>query len=420
VSNVDEILADINEQLDQGDVAGAVGRLRVHAEELPLDRLAGVLERAGVAAGFDDLAQAARAAGADPDNPAQLYELGYACVERGVSDVAIPILATALTLAPGALPVIDELAAAYEETFRYPDAVAVLEANESVLRDWPERYLLAFNALMSGDVAKARHWTSRLSTPDDTWAPAQQRLAGMLARTEQVGPLDSRSLRAWHYVLNASVLATISPYGFDEGMNGRYAFLQDTATTCAATLNRLRAVRPAASSVVLLPDRSSQILGLAAARLLDRPARPWSSDLDGAIVVAYDLSAVDPAVQAELRHRAPGSLLVEHASCWTRPPAVAADFVGLLRQYVVPPWGRRLATGPDGQAQRSEPDDRPAAEVAEEIVAAAAEPPAPESRPDDTVEHLVAFVSALGGAWPATGPRDRLWSPGPVPSSAFL
>jgi hypothetical protein len=431
MSTMDDVLATIDSELARGNLGAAVGLLRANAEQLPLDRVAGVLARAGEAAGFADLVAAAQAAVAQPDDPSVLYQLGYACIERGVAPVAVPILATALALVPGALPIIDELVVAYEQSHRYQDAVAVLEANEAVLRDWPERYLLAFNALMSGDVEKARATSARLSTPDSNWAPARDRLAAMLDRADRIGQVEAPPLRTWHYILNASVLATTSPYGFDEGMNGRYAFLQDSTANCAATLARLRAVRPAVSSVCLLPDRSSRILGLAAARLLELPAQPWPSTVegsvpdgavpDGAVIVAYDLSAVDRDILAALRNRAPGSVLVEHATCWTDPPPVAADFVGLLRQHVIPPWGPQLVAEPDGPVRQAEPDLRPAEELAEEIVASAAGlAPDPEARPDDTIEHLVAFVDALAGSWPATGPRDRMWSPGPVPSAYFL
>ena len=420
MSSLDDVLTRIEDELVQGDIGGALRQLRAHAERVPLDRVAAILDRAATATGFDDLGQAARAVAAQPGDPVALYRLGYACIEWGIAAVAVPVLAAALARAPGALPVIDELVTAYEITHRYRDAVAVLEANESVLRDWPERYLLAFNALMSGDVAKARHWAARLSPPDSTWAPAQQRLAGMLARTPVLDRVDAPPLRQWHYVLNASVLATLSPYGFDEGMNGRYGFIQDTPELCAATLTRLRAVLPGASSVCLLPDRSSRILGLAAARLLELPAQPWPSIVDGSVVVAYDLSEVDSTVLTALRERAPGSVLVEHASRWTQPPGVAADIVGFLHQYVVAPWGRQLIASPGEEPRWTDPDTRPEEEVAADIVAAASTTSTLETLPDDTTEHLVAFVNALKGAWPATGPRDRMWSPGPVPSSAFL
>ncbi len=444
--DVDEVLARIDEHLSHGDLGAAIGALRSQADRLPLPRLAAVLERAAAVTGFDDMVAAARAVVSNPDSPPNLYDLGYACIERGISAIAVPLLVAALEQAPGTLPIINELATAYEDCYRYSDAVALLEANEAVLPDWPGRYLLAFNAMMSGDVAKAGHWAARLSTPDSDWARAEQRLTGMLRRAELVGPLDATSLRSWHFVLNASVLAHVSPYGLDEGMNGRYAFIQDSPDNCATTLIRLREVHRA-SSVGLLPDRASQILGLAAGRLLELPTRPWESDVDNALVIAYDLRSVEPPTLEALRQRTPGSLLVEHASCWTSPPPVAADFVGLLHQHLIEPWGARMVARMGEDVRRVEPDSRPAEAVAEDIVAAASAPATPaasapaapataatpataassasaardaETAPDDTVADLVAFVRTLGDAWPATGPRDRMWSPGPVPSSRFF
>lgn len=419
VSSVDEVLASIDDHLSRGELSEAVRLLVFNAEQLPLTGLAARLDRAATAAGFDDLVQAARSVGADPDNPNNLFQLGYACVERGIGPVAIPVLSAALAQAPGELVIIDELVAAYEDAYRYADAVALLEEHEHVLRDWPERYLLAFHAIMSGDLAKARHWVERLAPPDETWQPARQRIVGMLERADRVGALDARALRPWHFVLNASVLATLSPYGFDEGMNGRYAFLQDTPANCAQTLLRVRPFIGPASSVTLLPDRSSHILGLAASRLLDLPAQPWPADVRDSIVVAYNMTNVDLDILSALRNRRPGSILVEHASCWTSPPPVAADFVGLLHQTVIEPWGEQLIAPPGEDVRRSDADDRPAEEVADEIVAAATALD-PETLPDDTPEHLATFVHGLGDAWPAAGPRDRMWSPGPVPSARFV
>jgi hypothetical protein len=417
VTEADEALTRANEDLDRGDVGAAISRLREYADALPLSGVAAVLGRAAAASGFDDMVEAAHAVVSDPESPQWLYQLGCSCVERGIASIAIPFLASALRHAPGTLGIVTELAAAYERDYRHVDAVAVLEANEVILRDWPERYLLAFNAIMAGDINKARSWAARLSTADVDWAPAQRRLTSMLDRAGLVGSLDDRTLRQWHFVLNASVLATIAPHGIDDGMNGRYAYLGDSAELCASTLARLKAAEPPASSVSLLPDRGSQILGVAAARILGLPTRTWGPDDSDTIVVAYDLNEVDPATLQQLRDRPVGSVLVEHACCWTDPPLVAADFVGLLAQHVVPPWGARLIAPPGEPVRQSEPDDRPADVIAEEIASAT---PSDDLAPGDTAEDLVAFIRSLGDAWPAIGPRDRMWSPGPVPSSRFL
>jgi hypothetical protein len=61
----------------------------------------------------------------------------------------------------------------------------------------------------------------------------------MLARAgiaHAVTSLDRQDLRGWHYVLTGGILASLSPYGFDDGMTGRWAYLSDSVSRCAAAL----------------------------------------------------------------------------------------------------------------------------------------------------------------------------------------
>ncbi|MFF6814052.1 hypothetical protein ACFZAG_29840 [Streptomyces sp. NPDC012403] len=99
-------------------------------------------------------------------------------------------------------------------------------------------------------------------------------------------------------------------------------------------------VRP--RSVSPLPDRGSRIPGLAAAGVLDLPAEPYEAGRQDTVVIAHDLGATadeeeGPRVREQLRHRAPGQVLHEHACCWTDPPAATAASVTLLHQSAVAP-----------------------------------------------------------------------------------
>jgi hypothetical protein len=135
--------------------------------------------------------------------------------------------------------------------------------------------------------------------------------------------------------------------------------------------------------------------------------------------MAYDLRDCPDDLLDHLRDRTGGQLLVEHATCWTDPPPLAADVTGLLGQRVVQPWGERLAAPAGGEPHRIPPDERPAEVVAAEL-ASAAPPEDDEVAPGDTDADLLAFAAAVGGAWPPVGRlRDRLWSWGPVRSSYF-
>ena len=138
--------------------------------------------------------------------------------------------------------------------------------------------------------------------------------------------------------------------------------------TVPPALRRLQLILGSAcaapQSVALLPDRSSQILGIAAAAVLGLPA----ADFDPArpaphsLVVGYDLTLADPAVAAALRKRVPAQVLFERATCWTSPPRVTADISGLLAQVTTPPWRASCAasmTAASARAQQTTGQPRP-------------------------------------------------------------
>lgn len=429
-------LEETRRLIDMGDIPGAVTALRPAAGSATLRELADVVGLLATATGFDALTDVSRALAERPESPQALYDFGYGCVESGIAFVAVPALREALRLVPGSYGVLDELVSALESEHRHTEVVALLTERDATLRPWPERYLLVLNSLLAGDLSTARAHSARLPAPDDAkWEPARARVQGMLARAELAGSelarparpadegvLDRRDLRGWHSVLTGGYLATLSPYGFESAMTGRFAYLQDSPEQCRRGLDRLRVVLDAAGrrprSVSLLPGRSDRILGLAAADVLGLPTEPYTPGGTDTVVLAYDLNEVDREVAVSLRDRADGQILYEHATCWTDPPVVSADVSGLLCQSVVEPWGARLVVGDDG-ARREPPDARPEELIAADIVLAdgAADPGDGETPPDpDTA--LAAFVRATSAAW-ASGPRIHVASPGPVPSGRF-
>ena len=215
--------------LASGDVPGLLRQLRAHGGALPLGQVAGLVAGAARLAGFDDLAQAAAAAGGGdgcgPRDARVLYDFGYACLERGAGYLAVRPLARALDLAPESAPVLSELVTALEQDGQHARAVAVLEEHEPVM-GWVHRVQYVYNALMAGRLDKAADGFRRLPEPQDgAWTPAREKVRRMLARAglgRTISPLDYQDLRGWHYVLTGGVLAGLSPYGFD-AMTGRWA-----------------------------------------------------------------------------------------------------------------------------------------------------------------------------------------------------
>jgi hypothetical protein len=426
--------------LASGDISGLLRHLRFHGEALPLGEMARLVAGAARLAEFDDLAQAAAAVteGGDGTEDARaLYDFGYACIERGAGHLAVRPLARALELAPDAAPVLSELVVALENDGQHARAVAVLEEHQPVMQ-WPHRFQYVYNALMAGNLEKAAEGFGRLPEPEDAeWTLAREKVRRMLARAgiaRAVTSLDRRDLRGWHYVLTGGVLGSLSPYGFDAGMTGRWAYVSDSVAGCAAALQRLRLILDAAGtaleSVALLPDRSSRILGAAAAATLGLPATDFDPGKPAAhsLVVAYDLTKTDPGAAAALRERDGGQVLFERATCWTDPPRVTADVSGMLGQTVVPPWAAQMRRLEDGTIGHGPADDRPVEAVVAEIVHATPERDEGDGNtppdPDEGLRRFVEAVTAAGtrerdGGW-LGGIREYIPDAGPVPSNRFL
>lgn len=158
----------------------------------------------------------------------------------------------------------------------------------------------------------------------------------MLARADvasAVTPLGLRDLRGWHHVLTGGILGGLSPWRFDAGMTGRRGYLADSPGNRAGALARLRLVLEAAGTapvaVALLPDRSSRILGTAAATLLGLPATDFDPGEPArhSLVIAYDLTATDPAAAAAL-HRFVETITAAEAG------ERDGGWLGAVREYI--------------------------------------------------------------------------------------
>ncbi|WP_194895539.1 hypothetical protein [Catenulispora pinisilvae] len=427
-------LTAADELLAADDIAGLIRHLRVDGDAVPLPDFVRLLREAARSMGFDAMVGAAsRALEAEDDREARaaaLYDFGFECIEHGIAFLAIRVLREAAELEPGVIQIRTELAAACERAWQHLDAMAALRGFQGEL-PWLARYQLAFNALLAGEVAVAEEEFAALAEPEgedrDDLLPLREKVRTMLVRAAAVAVTDdglaAGDLRGWQFALTGGVLLTVSPYGYDAGMTGRWAMVGDSYGACVETLRRLgvvlagRGLSP--QTVSLLPDRDSQIMGLAAAKYFDLPAVPFAPERTDTLIVAYDLNEAEPDVLAALRNRVPGQILFERACDWTDPPLAAADAIGFLRQMVREPWGSALRVV-DGEVTETEADARPAEEIAAELVAA--EPYADEGdgeTPPDPDSVLEAFVTAVADNW-LTARREYIGSPGPVPSSRFL
>jgi hypothetical protein len=300
----------------------------------------------------------------------------------------------------------------------------VLEQHPAHLeRSFLCRYLLAFNAAMAGRLELTRAALPTLAPDNSDEEAMEATLAGIVARADQVDGvtvLDDRDLRGWHYVLTGGLLLHQSPYGFDEPMHGRYAWLGDSIARVATGVERLAALVHdlALPCVYAPPGRSHEILASAVATRLGLPIAPWPAIGVPApgLVVLYDLAELPPADVARLVPRRAEQIVFAHASPWTEDSPIAADVTMLLYQTLTPPWGESVVVDPETQEVQTAPaDDRPIEAIAQDILAS------PGLEGDDlAAEQLDLFDALVARVWPPeAGSRSRSWAGGPVPSNRF-
>ncbi len=375
--------------------------------------------------GAGALAQLAADVVRDPDSPDRLYDLGYALIDAGAPDLAASVLWRCLALVGDSEEVVCELASALESALAYPDAFAILGDHAALrARSFLCRYLYAFNAAMSGRLDVVRAALPDLRPDGDEAQGMATAIAEVVARADRVAgacPLDARDLRGWHYVLNGGLLAHQSPYGFDEPMRGRYAWLADSLPRIAFGLDRLAAlVRDRDLPCVYAPPgRSHEIVARAAAHKLALPLAPWPAVGVPApgLVVLYDLADLAPADVERLTPRRPEQVVFAHASPWTHDSPIAPDVTTLLYQSLVPPWGESTLIDPETREVRTAAADERSAELVAAELAASAGLDEAELAADEPAR----WAALVAHAWPppAGGRRSRLRAGGPVASSRF-
>ncbi len=405
-----------------GDEAAAYAALRTELEwprgkdlsradlVLGIARLGELADRRGA----EPLAELAAAVVAEPEKPEALFDLGYALIDAGAPAIAATLLWRCLAIVGDSEEVVTELVSALESSLAYSDAFALLE-QQSALRatSFLARYLHAFNAAMSGrlDVTRAGLRELVPGSPEET--ALQATIAGVVERADRVAgvcPLDATDLRGWHYVLTGGMLTHRSPYGFDDPMHGRYAWLADSLSRIVTGIDRLVALVEGCGlpCVYAAPGEGHELLGKAIAERLGIPLAPWPAVGIPApgLVVFYDLADLSPANVAQLLQRRPDQILYAHACPWPVDSPISPDVTTLLYQSLVAPWdeaGEPDGDGPDMAAFEAALRASPGLD-AEELV----------------VDDPAGWGALVGRIWPPLpGQRSRLWAGGPVTSSRF-
>jgi len=161
-----------------------------------------------------------------------LYDLAYKLYEHGANGIAATLLSRANYIEPENFDIITELAVNLEVLMLNDEACKILSEAKNLLNSNDFcRYLYAFNSLMTGNLDVPYQILPSIEfSHENDFKSIAIRLKGMLNRAsilKRIRPLDNKDLRGWHMVLNGAFLLHLSPFGLNEGMNGRYAYTSD-------------------------------------------------------------------------------------------------------------------------------------------------------------------------------------------------
>ena len=436
-----EAIKKTEQALKNGDEQEAFGAIRpilaypgMVATEENLVKALETFAPLAKAFGGEELEELVYLVSSNADDENLLFDLAYALYDMGVFPFSATLLARANAVAPNDPKILAELATTFEMMMLYGQARSVLKASPDALNTSAFlKYLFAFHTLMSGDLKEARSILDEvLKVDEEDVLSAAQQLEGMVLRAEELqkrGHLSERDLRGWHLALNGSILLQLSPYGFDDGMNGRYALLNDSHGLCREGCLRLKQFLEEAEieveRVYYIAERSSEILARAMARILDKPLVEWGDGQQKpGLIVVYDLSFTPTQELFDsLQIHHPGQLLWAHASCWTTPFPYAPDVTTFLYQTNTSPWGGggMVFNSETEELSESEADESPAEELAEKIIEAVYETPEDGDAPAKLLKELKAIPKkAYPGVLRSKGYRTRQRAGSPVPSARFI
>lgn len=409
--------------------------LRADAAHKPLYRLAAQCLRALEAAEEAHLVETVLAEfrSADP-----FYALGDYYANDQNFELAIPILERAHALAPHRLDVALTLAQSYTSRFRPQDAYDVLQRAGSQCDFWAtyefywaallcKRHLPEIAEFVEAERANVARADLEADLRDGL-IYALDKLEQASARLQAFSPESPSRIWDWHFIqYGGAILDYFDDREAEDGLTvagGRWVALWISSAHAAMLLHKLRRLlttlerRP--QRVIALPDRDSEIIGRAAALLLEMPFELATAETGAALAQPHSLLVA--ADQRRLREKAllpvlPGQTIFALNLHWLHHGGLAPDVAGVMTQALYLPWnGDTRVDWETNQIVNTEPDSRPAEVIAEELVATE---PKQDAHFDETLAFYRARAVYLKGGGRGGDLRFLFHCDSPVPGSYF-
>ncbi len=372
------------DQLRRGQIRTALSTLLATLEKDPGH--VGALEAAGRICrllGSAEYAQLFEELAARPDDGEALFALGYRLVEEGRPEVAVALLQRGLAGRPDDPQVRQELAYARLQAADFTGCLATLaplqESPDLAETERLDVLLLAAEAAFCAtrrDLAQSLLGEADELPPDDGQRERLDALHAMVGRSLRWPSLAGLGLREWHFVQHAGVILKTAGGFFEDGSRkGRYDVLDLRPDMVAFLLQRLADLLSRlgleARLVAATSPTAAPLAHALAGRLgADVAEDPTERGGRTTLLVAANALEFGPLSAGLATHRPELRLFAVNLD-WEHEAPVCPEIAGVLARRVLLPWETRYSLDPATGRMRPLPaDERPAAAIGAELLAA--------------------------------------------------
>jgi len=273
-----------------------------------------------------------------------------------------------------------DLAIVYARRFQIQKGIEVLERNNPTNDFWNYWFWLKLKVL-SGDTNEVTKGLNQLKTvldtvknQEETAFPRQkiEEIRELLARFNQV-QAPRIHIQDWQFIQYGSIMLDFFEDTEDYVAGGRYVATWGSNQSIKELTNRLKIYLKAFNldfeGIRYLEGRNSEIIGLATAKEMALSSKVYNPEEDNKNCLIIAANSSDFNDYQELSKVKDGQLVFALNHSWLEAASITPDIIGFMSQSYYFPWdgGGFNLNMEKGKTEKTAPDKRRAAEIAEDI-----------------------------------------------------
>ena len=309
------------------------------------------------------------------------YQLGVHFLQVDQYDLATPFLEKSLALNPQLGEVAHDLAIVYSRRFRIQDALEVLEKSPDFQSFWDYWFWCKLRIMaeqtegLEANLQELEQMLVQHPNKEEVIFPYQKlaEVREMLLRFQHIGKPE-KNIQDWHFIQYGAMLLDFFEEPEQYVAGGRYVALWGSHETIKVIAERLKhyldKLNIQFEKVYYLPDRNSEIIGRAIALEFGLESSVYEQETSEQVLfVSANSTDFDPYYD-QLCKIKNGQVVFALNHSWLTASRICPDISGLMSQAYFFPWdggGIRIVDAEKGLSERTEPDHRPAEEIAQSI-----------------------------------------------------